>query len=404
MTDALPMPPSGAARADLVRLTEKASQLAKKGHPWFYADDLAAPVPPPAIVRVHDHQGRDLGLGFTSPASRLALRLCGPWPGDGVPGREQFFAARLQTALERRAGLLGGDTGARLVHGEADWLPGLVADRYGPVLVLQITAPLPEACLDSIVPFLAAATAAESVLARNDVGVRKLEGLPQEVRLLHGQRREQVTIVEHGVRHTVLPYEGHKTGFYLDQRPARGAVKELAKGKRVLDLFAYQGGFSLCALAGGAVSALAVDQSAASLQRAVAAAAENGLAGLVTEAANVFDFLRSQREGGAKYDLAVLDPPAFAKSRREVGGALRGYRDLNRLALRLLAPHGLLLTCTCSHHVSWPMFEDVVRQAAAGLPFRTFLLRRLGAGSDHPVWTALPESEYLKVLLLQRAD
>ncbi|HLQ38861.1 MAG TPA: class I SAM-dependent rRNA methyltransferase [Planctomycetota bacterium] len=395
----------GPAAATTVHLRPAAAQLARKGRPWFYRDDLQDPaLPHAAIVRVLDDHGRDLGLGFTSTASKLVLRLCGPWPGDGVPFREQLFAARLAAAVERRAGRLGPLDGVRLVHGEADQLPGLVVDRYGAVLVLQVTSPAVEQCLDSIVPFLAAHTGAECVLARNDTAVRKLELLPQEVRLLHGKRITEVTIEEHGIRHVVRPFTGHKTGCYLDQAPARLLVKQLAKGRRVLDLFAYQGAFALAALAGGAASVLAVDQSEAALAAAVAAAGQNGLTGLTTQAGNVFDFLRQQRDAGDRYGLVVLDPPAFAKSRRELAGALRGYRDLNRLCLRLLAPHGLLLTCTCSHHVGHGAFEDVLRQAAAGLPFRVLLQQRLGAGSDHPVWLSLPESEYLKVVLLQRAD
>ena len=387
-----------------VQLGEKASGFARRGQPWFYRDDVqAGDVLPPRLVRVRDEGQRDLGLGFTS-TSKLALRLCGPWTGEGVPDRAAFFQARLQAAIERRAAWLAADAGCRLVHGEADGLPGLVVDRYGPLLVLQSTSAVVENALDAIVPFLVERLAADSVVARNDTAARKHEGLPEEVRLLHGQRREVVTFVEHGVRHSVRPFAGHKTGFYLDQRPARALVRELAKGRRMLDLFCYQGAFALNALAGGAVSALAVDQSAEALQLASAGAADNGFTGLQTAEANVFDLLRQQRERNQQFDLIVLDPPAFAKSRRELEGAERGYRDLNRQALRLLAPHGFLVTCTCSHHMLLPRFEELVRQAAAGLPFRVALRQRLGAGPDHPVWLTHPESEYLKVLLLQRMD
>ncbi len=395
-----PVEPTTAA----IRLSAKASGFARRGQPWFYGNEIeAGPLAPSRLVRVHDEGGRDLGLGFTS-TSKLALRLAGPWPGDALPDREAFFHARLQAAIERRASWLGPEDGARLVHGEADGIPGLVVDRYGKVLVLQSTSVVVEEALSAIVPFLAERLHADSVVARNDLAARKHEGLPEEVRLLHGRRIEEVTIVEHGVRHTVRPFSGHKTGFYLDQRPARALVRELAKGRRVLDLFCYQGGFSLNALAGGAVSAVAVDQSGAALQQAAAGAQTNGLRGLFTHEANVFDFVREQREKNEQYDLIVLDPPAFAKSRRELEGAERGYRDLNRQALRLLAPHGFLVTCTCSHHMVLPRFEELVRQSAAGLPFRLALRQRLGAGPDHPVWITHPESEYLKVLLLQRMD
>ena len=195
-----------------------------------------------------------------------------------------------------------------------------------------------------------------------------------------------------------------RDSFYLDQRPARALVQSLAKGKRVLDLFCYQGGFSLHALRGGAVSALAVDQSDDALSQAGDDAARNGLEGLETRCGDVFDVTRALRERGELFDLVVLDPPAFAKSKRELPGAERGYRDLNRQALRLLAPHGQLVTCTCSHHVTAPRFEELVRQAAAGLPFRVALRQRLGAGDDHPALVTHPESEYLKVLRVQRME
>lgn len=392
-----------------VRLNRKATGLARAGRLWFFADDVAAgEVEPPRLVRVLDDASRDLGLGFTA-AAKIVLRRCGPWEGRSVPDRATFFARRLQAALAQRRELAaadaGPDAGVRLVHGDGDRLPGLVVDRYGPVLVLQVTSAVVEAALDAIVPWLVdAEDGVESVIARNDVAARRHEGLPPDNRLLHGRRITETAIVEHGVRHRIRPFDGHKTGFYLDQRPARALVRELAAGREMLDLFSYQGAFALAALAGGATSALAVDQSETALEQAVAGAAENGLAGLTTAAANVFDFVRGDAAEAGRYGLVVLDPPAFAKSRRELRGAERGYRDLNGKALRLLAPGGYLLTCSCSHHMTLPRFEDVVRQAAAGKPFRTVLRRRLGAGPDHPCVVTHPESEYLKVLLLQRCD
>ncbi|MEC7584829.1 MAG: class I SAM-dependent rRNA methyltransferase [Planctomycetota bacterium] len=388
-----------------LRLRASAAAMARKGRLWFYADDLVdGALPERALVRLVDERDRDLGLAFASSKSRLALRACGPWPEAGVPDRESFFQRRLDAAIERRAGRLGREDGVRIVHGESDGVPGLVVDRYGPVTVLQSTSAVVEHALDAIVPHLVRRLSAEAVVGRNDTSTRRHEGLPREVRLLHGRRIEEVSIVEHGVRHQVQPFTGHKTGFYLDQRPARARVRELAKGRRVLDLFSYQGAFSLCALAGGASSVLAVDQSAAALERARVAADSNGLGGLEVAQANAFDLARELRKEERLFDLIVLDPPAFAKSRRELAGGLRGYRDLNRQAMRLLAPHGLLVTCSCSFHVSLPRFEEVLRQAAAGLPFACALTERLGAGSDHPAILSLPESEYLKVVVLQRLD
>lgn len=387
-----------------VRLTEKASQLAAKGHPWFYRDDLQGSVESRhgALVRVASHGGHDLGLAFCSARSRLALRRCGAWPGESVPSAEEFFHARLEAAWAQRAHFTEQPRGVRIVHGDADWLPGLVVDQYGSCLVLQSSTAMVEHSLSHIVPWLKARADAESILARNDIAVRRREDLPEEVRLLEGRRVESTWIQEHGIRHRVQLYTGQKTGFYLDQRPARKWVMEHAEGRRTLDLFCYQGGFSMAALRGGATEAVAVDQSEAALTEVLQAAKANELPPPTTECADVFDWVRAARNREERFDLIVLDPPAFARSRRERDGALRGYRDLNRQALRLLAPGGYLLTCSCSHHVSASLFEGVLRQAAADLVFPVMMRGRVAAGEDHPVWVSLPETEYLKVVLLQR--
>ena len=386
-----------------VRLTPKASQIARKGRPWFFADDLdVVDAAETSLVLVRSHEDRPLGLGFYSQASKIPLRTCGGWDAQEVPTAESFFRQRLHGAVQRRVHFRGAQRGVRLVHGEGDLLPGLVVDQYADCLVLQSTSTVIEENLSHIVPPLVSWTGATSVLARNDAAARKLEGLSQEVRLLHGKRVTEAEIEEAGIRHRVQLWTGQKTGFYLDQRPARQRVRELARERRVLDLCSYQGAFALAALAGGAHSALAVDQSVPALEMASDAAERNGLAPLKTLCANVFDILRELRNDSAQYDLVVLDPPAFAKSRKEREGALRGYHDLNRLAMGVLAPGGCLLTCSCSHHVDPPTFERTLRQAAAELPFPIILRERLGAGEDHPVWINLPESEYLKVYLLQR--
>ena len=385
-----------------LKLTAPASKLARKGHPWFYADDIAeGGVGAAGLVRVATDAGRDLGIAFASPSSRLRLRLTGL---DGPDAPAEFFARALGLALARRAPLLTPKSGVRIVHGEADGLPGLVVDRYADCLVLQVSSAVVEAHLGCIVPFLADKLRARMVLARNDIAVRRFEQLPEEVRLLHGERVEEVEIEEHGLRHRVHPWIGHKTGFYLDQRLARRRVQELARGRSVLDLFSYQGAFALAALHGGATSALAVDQDEDALARARSGAQSNGLSGLETRAENAFGCARELRRAARRFDLVIVDPPAFAKSRAERAGALRGYRDLNHQALRLLAEGGLLLTCSCSHHVPLELFETLVRQAAAELPFKVVLRERILAGEDHPAWISLPESEYLKILLLQRWD
>lgn len=387
-----------------VELTERAARLFARGQPWFFADDVArVDAPRAGIVRVHAGRPRPAALAFWSADAKIPLRVCSFAPPPEALDPAEWLRARIHAAVARRAAF-DPAAGVRLVHGEGDGLPGLIADRYADCIVLQVTSAALEDAYDVVVPALCAATGATTVLARNDVRAREHEGLPREVRLLHGRRVDTVAIVEDGVRHEVDVLQGHKTGFYLDQRPARRRVAALAADRDVLDLFSYQGAFALAALRGGARSCLAVDQSEPALARAAAAAASNDLGGLSVRAGNVFDVLRELRAAQASFDLIVLDPPAFAKSKREVEGATRGYRDLNAHALRLLRPGGVLVTCSCSHHVGPAAFEQIVRQAAAGLPFHVTLTARIMADADHPVWLALPQTEYLKVLLLARHE
>lgn len=393
---------SGAPR---IRLSERASRLLARGQVWFYADDLAAADAEDGdVVAVFDAAGRRRGVAFYSARSRIRVRMCSGGVADEAPDPEVVIRTRLEAALRRRRRWLEPAAGVRLVHADADGLPGLTIDRYADCIVLQTTTAATDRHLPVVVERLVSDLDPRMVLARNDLSVRAHEGLPREVRLLHGSRVEHVEIEEDGVLHEVDPWKGHKTGFYLDQRPARRRVREGAAGGAVLDLFGYQGAFSLAALAGGARRALVVDQSRAALDRAAQGAGRNRLRGLETRRGNAFDVLRELTGEGPTWDLVVVDPPPFAHDRRALAGALRGYRELNRRALRLLAPGGVLVTCSCSHHISLPMFENVLRQAAVGLPFPVLLRERIMAGPDHPVWIGLPASEYLRVLVAQRAD
>ncbi|NCF56615.1 MAG: methyltransferase domain-containing protein [Planctomycetia bacterium] len=393
-----------------IDLQKRAARLARRGHPWLYRDDLRdGELSDPrfdtgTIVRLWDEEGHDLGLAIASTRSKIAIRLCGSWVGEDVPDPEAFLRQRIQRAADLRPKIQNAKEGCRLIHGEADLLPGLVVDKYADVMVMQATTAWMEAHSELVANLLMELFEPRSVLARNDVGVRKFERLPEEVVLLAGESVERVTIDEGGVKHLVRPYAGQKTGMYLDQSPARARVQELAQGARVLDLCCYQGGFSVSALVGGAKAVTAVDQSATALELAVETSELNGFDGLETIQGNVFDVVRELRSENLQFDLIVLDPPAFCKSRREVQGGVRGYRDLNRAALRLLAPGGRLITCSCSHHLKPDMFEDTLRQSALDLPFRVIVEDRLGAGADHPVLLRFPESEYLKVRVLRRWD
>ena len=393
-----------------IDLQKRAARLARRGHPWLYRDDLRdGELSDPrfdtgTIVRLWDEEGHDLGLAIASTRSKIAIRLCGSWVGEEVPDPEAFLRHRIQRAADLRPKIQNAKEGCRLVHGEADLLPGLVVDKYADVMVMQATTAWMEAHSELVANLLMELFEPRSVLARNDVGVRKFERLPEEVVLLAGESVDRVTIDEGGVKHLVRPYAGQKTGMYLDQSPARARVQELAQGARVLDLCCYQGGFSVSALVGGAKAVTAVDQSATALELAVETSELNGFDGLETIQGNVFDVVRELRSENLQFDLIILDPPAFCKSRREVQGGIRGYRDLNRAALRLLAPGGRLITCSCSHHLKSDMFEDTLRQSALDLPFRVIVEDRLGAGDDHPVLLRFPESEYLKVRVLRRWD
>ncbi len=394
----------------VIDLEKNASRLARRGHPWLYKDDLRdsdladESLGQGLIVRVRDNDGRDLGIACASTRSKIALRLCGSWPGDEVPTIEQFLSERIERAIEMRKDLIEDNSGQRLVHGEADQIPGLVVDRYSDVLVVQATTILIDRSLPIVADILHRIFKPRMILARNDLSTRKHERLPEEVVLLKGESVERVTIEEHGVTHIVRPYAGHKTGMYLDQRPARKLVQNFSGGARVLDLFSYQGGFSMAALSGGATSVTMVDQSKTALEVAVETAKLNGFDEPKVIQGNVFDLIRDLRSADDQFDLVILDPPAFCKSRREVQGGIRGYRDLNRGAIRLLAPGGRLITCSCSHHLKPEMFEDTIKQSSLDLPFRVILEERLGSGEDHPVLIRLPETEYLKVRTVRRWD
>lgn len=387
-----------------VKLTPAATRAAQRGRAWFFADDFTGSAEHGELVDVVGDRGGRLGPALMADdRARIRLRLLFGSAPNGATA-ESVLRNRIAASIERRTSWRGPRAGVRLVHAEADGVPGVVVDAYADTLVLQISSAAVEEHRAAIVATLVELLEPAAIVARHDIKVRVLEGLEQGVELLHGERLESVEIEEHGVVHEVRPFDGHKTGFYLDQRDARRRVEQLADGRRVLDLFAYQGGFSLAALAGGARSALAIDQSATALARAESAAERNGLNGLETRRANAFDALRELREAGETFDLVIVDPPPFAKSRKELQGGKRGYRDLNRHAMRVLAPGGLLLTCSCSHHVTPPMFEDLVRQAAAGLRANLVLRERLMAGHDHPAALRLPESEYLKSCLLERIE
>ena len=351
-------------------------------------------------VEVHDQRGRPLGVALWSPKSEISLRLLAREP-DVIIDRD-WWRARIGSAADRRTVLAPLTNAWRVVHGEGDGLPSLVVDRYGDYLVVQLSSAGIEAFREDILGALIDLFNPSGILARNDAGSREREGLSRETVLLHGEVPEEIEVSEYGIRYLAAPWTGQKTGAFLDQRENRHMIGELARGA-ALDCFSYHGSFALH-LARGADHVTALDSSAAALERAGQNAKRNGLSNIDFVTADAFEFLREQESSGARYDTIVLDPPAFAKNKPSLQGAIRGYKDINMRAMRLLAPGGLLFTASCSFHLARPLFLDMLRDAAADSGRRIVLRDLTGQGIDHPEVITIPETGYLKGALLEAAD
>jgi 23S rRNA (cytosine1962-C5)-methyltransferase len=380
-----------------VTLRPRGFRRLRDGHPWIFRDDLNddGGATGGDIVRVVGRGGSTVGFGSYSSHSKIALRIVG---GPERAPDDDFWIERLDRAVEYRRRIVSDTTAYRMLFGESDGVPGLVADLYGDHLVVQCLTAGAEKILGVMLPVLLDRYGIESVLARNDPSVRTLEGLPRETRQVAGQTPETIGVREGDIRYRVNPREGQKTGAFLDQRENRIAVGELSRG-RVLDAFSYQGAFALQA-AGRAEEVVAVDSSAKALHRASEAAALNGLRNIAFVEAKVFDELTARGQAGERFDLIVLDPPAFAKSRRDVAAAERAYLEVNRRALRLLETGGILITCSCSYNMSEERFLRIVAAAAAGAHRSARILARYTQSRDHPVRLGFPESQYLKCLVL----
>jgi len=377
-------------------------------HPWIFSGAIARVDGDPAsgeTVVVHDDAGAALALAAFSPLSQIRARV---WSFDADAAIDTaFFAARVAEACRARAPMLdAAHTGARLVHAESDGLPGVVADRYGDVVVVQLSAAGADAWRDAIVDALAGATGAACIYERSDAEVRTLEGLEARAGVLRGHLPRPLEILEAGLRYRIDVAAGQKTGLYLDQRHNRARVGALARGRRVLNAFCYTGGFTLAALAGGAQEVLSIDSAA----DAIALARDNLAANPVLDAgraewrcADVFGELRALRNAGRSFDLIVLDPPKFAPTAALAARAARAYKDINLLALKLLAPGGVLATFSCSGGMSAELFQKIVAGAAVDAAADATILARLSATPDHPVLLSFPEGEYLKGRLLRKA-
>jgi 23S rRNA (cytosine1962-C5)-methyltransferase len=372
-----------------------------RGHPWVYRSDISRrPDGPAGVVPIRDGHGRPLGWGLWSPSSEIALRLLDRDPAACIDGA--WWRARIEAAVARRRAVSRDTSAYRVVHGEADGCPSLVCDRYDRWLVVQLMSAGLEACRAEIVAALTDAMEPLGILARHDAAVRRKEGLDETVELLVGDVPTEIEVVEHGVRYLAAPWDGQKTGAFLDQRENRALVGDLAHGQ-ALDCFSYHGSFALH-LARRATHVTALDSSAAALARAGANAALNGATNITFVEDDAFTYLKAAERSRARFDVVVLDPPAFAKSRASVGAALRGYKEINMRGMRLLAPGGLLYTASCSHHVSRAAFLDMLADAAGDSGRRLALRRMVGQASDHPELLTVPETGYIKGALVEALD
>ena len=393
--------------ARLVLHAGKARSVLKR-HPWIFAGSVAQIEGRARLgdtVEVVDADGNLLGRAAYSPESQIRARM---WSFDAeTPIDHAFFKRRVAQSVARRRThpQLEAESGVRLIHGEADGLPGVIVDAFGAVVVVQLTSAGAEKWKDALVSALVAATGCAAVYERSDSEVRVLEGLAPRSGLLYGALPEAgVQVMEHGVTMEVDVVHGHKTGFYLDQRDNRLLTRALSAGRRVLNCFCYTGGFSLQALAGGAAEVFSIDSSGP----AIATAKRNLTKNPQLDASratwiedDVFAALRQYYKAGERFDLIVLDPPKFAPSAAHAQRASRAYKDINLFGFRLLNPGGILMTYSCSGGIGLELFQKIVSGAAADAGVAGRMIHRLGAAPDHPVGLAAPEGEYLKGLVCQ---
>ena len=386
---------------DTATVTTKGARRWAAGHPWIYRSDVSErPDVDAGAVAVRGPNGAPLGWALWSPASEISLRLLDRDPRATIDAA--WWHRRLAQALRRREPLRAVATAYRLVHGEGDGLPSLIVDRYDRWLVVQLMSAGLEAFRAPITSALLDLTGAQGILARNDAPLRSKESLARETVLLAGEVPEEIEVEEHGVRYLAAPWRGQKTGAFLDQRENRALVAQVARG-RALDCFSYHGSFALH-LARGADRVTALDASAHALERAAANARRNGFENVDFVEADAFDYLRAREHAGDRFDTIVLDPPAFAKTRQALPGALRGYKDVNLRALRLLAPGGMLFTASCSFHLTKPLFLEMLQAAAADSGRRIALREVRGQPLDHPEVLTIPETGYIKGALLEALD
>ena len=383
-----------------VTLRKTRETRVRGGHPWIYASEIEkveGAFDNGDIVDVADFRGKFIGRGFYNPQSQISLRIL---TRNDEPCDRDFFARRIQEAWDYRR-LLCDPMSCRLIYSESDFLPGLVVDKFAGVLVLQSLSLGIERIKDMICDLLMEIIQPVGIWERSDVPVRRLEGMEQTTGLLRGEVPDEVDMVENGIRFLVDVKHGQKTGFFLDQKQNRAALAPLCRDARVLDCFCHNGSFSLHAAKYGARNVLGVDISEEALEVARRNAALNGFENVTFEAHNCFDLLHELTDAGEKFDLVILDPPAFTKNKAAVPSAIRGYKEINLRGLKLVRPGGFLVTCSCSQHVLPEMFQDVINQAARDAKKRIRLVEYRTQGYDHPILPQSVETKYLKTMIIQ---
>jgi 23S rRNA (cytosine1962-C5)-methyltransferase len=412
-----PRVPNREVTSDTVTITQRGADRILGGHLWVYRSDLLsaaeakpgagtrgetrtpAPPEPGSVVRVQDQRRRYLGRALYSSKSQLALRFL---TRERRPFDRPFLAERIAAAANYRELVAAGAEVYRLVASEGDLLPSLTVDRYGDCLVLQTLSQGMERLKPLIVEILQEQFSPRSIMERNDSPVRALEDLPEQRGILAGEPVQEVVAREGGVRFVYDLAGGHKTGGYLDQRENRAAARRYARG-RLLDCFTYTGGFAL-ALAAQCSSVLALDSSQEALNLAQKSQALNRLSNIEWREVNCFDFLKAADRSGDRFETVVLDPPAFARQKSSLESALRGYKELNLRAFKILKPGGFLITCSCSFHVGESDFLEAVASAALDAHQRVQVVERRTQARDHPILLTVPETHYLKCLILRVAE
>ncbi len=381
-----------------LKLKNKEERRILRGHPWVFSNEIEnmpAGLAPGELVDVLDHAGRFIGRGYVNPHTLIAVRIL-------TRKREEidseFFRRRITSARVLRERLGFGDS-FRAVFSEGDGLPGLIVDKYADTLVVQSSTAGIDGLLSDVIAALKDVYAPRAIVLRNDMASREVEGLAQEARVIHGAVAGPVAIEESGITYAVDVLAGQKTGFFFDQRENRLALRDLVKGRRTLDCFCYIGAWSLSAARYGAQEVIGIDSSEKAITRAKENAALNGLLVRFTTA-DVFDELRRLEKLHERFGCIILDPPAFVKSRAKVREALKGYKEINLRAMKLLDPGGALVTCSCSHHIDQDLFKEMLIDAASSAGRQARLLEMRSQARDHPALLAARETQYLKCAIL----